>query len=349
MQTTAPISLEQTNRVTGRVRFFPVWLVALVILVALAGIGVLALMHGITRIPPADVLTIIFTEGGERVPRIVIWDVRLPRYLLGTLAGGSLAVAGTMLQDSLKNELAEPGLLGVASGASLVVAFIAIFDIVVPFGTLPLFALAGGLIAGVAILFVTRLTKDPVRMILIGAAIGAFFSALITVIVVLGDPNEIRALYTYLVGSLIGRDWDHVRLVLPWIAVALPIALLLGRQLNLLQLGDDMAEGLGLSVFRTRAVVLLVAIVLQAAVVAVGGPIGFLALIAPHMARGLLRTTDARQVLPISALIGALLLASADLVAREIFRPAELPVGLVTTAIGAPFALVLLRRLMSPS
>ncbi|MFW6212902.1 MAG: FecCD family ABC transporter permease [Spirochaetota bacterium] len=196
---------------------------------------------------------------------------------------------------------------------------------------------------------VTRLTKDPVRMILIGAAIGAFFSALITVIVVLGDPNEIRALYTYLVGSLIGRDWDHVRLVLPWIAIALPIALLLGRQLNLLQLGDDMAEGLGLSVFRTRAVVLLVAIVLQGAVVAVCGPIGFLALVAPHMARGLLRTTDARHVLPISALIGALLLASADLVAREIFRPAELPVGLVTTAIGAPFALLLLRRLMSPS
>jgi iron complex transport system permease protein len=324
-----------------------VGLVAVVLLAALFGIGVLALMVGITQIPAEEVLRIVFTPEGERVPRIVIWEVRLPRFLLGAMAGAALAVAGSMLQDALKNELAEPGLLGVATGASLVVAVVVIFNIAVPFGTLPVLALLGGLGVGGIILLATRLTRDPVRMILIGAALAALFSALITAVVVLGNPNKIRALYSYLVGSLIGRDWDDVRLAFPWIAVALPIALLFGRPLNLLQLGDDMAEGLGLPVFRTRALIFLVAIALQAAVVAVAGPIGFIALVAPHMVRALLQTTDARHVLPISALVGAVLLTSADLLAREIFSPAELPVGLLTIAIGSPIALILLRRLIA--
>jgi iron complex transport system permease protein len=324
-----------------------VGVVALVLLALLFGVGVLALMLGVTKIAPAEVLRIVFTEAGEKVPRIVIWDVRLPRFLLGALAGAALAVAGTMLQDSLKNELAEPGLLGVATGASLVVAFVVIFNIAVPFGVFPVLALVGGASVGMVILFVTRLTRDPVRMILIGAALGALFGALITSLVVLAEPNEIRALYSYLVGSLIGRDWEDVRLALPWIAVALPIALLFGRPLNLLQLGDDMAEGLGLPVFRIRGLIFLVAIALEAAVVAVCGPIGFIALVAPHMVRAFLRTTDARQVLPISALVGAVLLTSSDLLAREIFSPAELPVGLLTVALGSPIALVLLRRLIS--
>lgn len=322
-------------------------LAGLALLATLCGVAVLALMIGITAIAPGEVLTILFTDGGERVPRIVIWNVRLPRFVLGALAGAALAVSGAMLQDALRNTLAEPGLLGVSTGASLVVAVVVIFNIAVPSGTLPLFALAGGLVAGTIILLATRLTRDPVRMILIGAALGALFGALITTVVVLGAPNEIRVLYRFLIGSLIGRDWDDLRLALPWIAVALPIALLFGRPLNLLQLGDDMAEGLGLPVFRTRLMILLVAIALNAAIVAVCGPIGFVALVAPHMVRGLLRTTNARQVLPISALLGAVLLTSADLLAREIFSPAELPVGLLTVALGSPIALVLLRRLIA--
>jgi iron complex transport system permease protein len=304
-------------------------------------------MVGITAIPAEDVIRIVFTAGGERVPRIIIWDVRLPRFLLGVLAGAAMAVAGAMLQDSLKNELAEPGLLGVASGASLVVAVVVIFDIALPFGLLPVLALIGGLMAGLIILFATRLTRDPVRMILIGAALGTLFSALITIVVVLGEPDEIRVLYSYFIGSLIGRNWEDVRLAFPWIAIALPIALLFGRPLNLLQLCDDIAEGVGLPVFRTRAVILVVAIMLTSAVVAVCGPVGFIALLSPHMIRGLLRTTDARQVLPLSALLGAVVLTVSDLVAREIFSPAELPVGLITTLLGSPIALVLLRRLIA--
>ena len=347
MQAASPIPAEQLNTAHHPARLGRVGLVSLLLLVALFGVGVMAMMLGITQISAEEVLRIVFTTGGERVPRIVVWDVRMPRFLLGVMCGASLAVAGAMLQDALKNELAEPGLLGVSSGASLVAAAVVILNITIPFGTLPFLALMGGLVAGGIILLATRLTRDPIKMILIGAAIGALFGALITSIVVLGKPNEIRALYSYLVGSLIGRGWDEVRLALPWIAIALPIALLFGRPLNLLQLGDDMAEGLGLPVFRTRAIIFLIAIALQAAVVAVTGPVGFIALIAPHMVRSLLATTDARQVLPVSALVGALLLTAADLIAREIRSPAELPVGLLTIALGSPIALVLLRRLMT--
>lgn len=324
-----------------------VTLVGLALLAALFGVGVLALMLGVTPIPPAEVLAIVFTGEGERVPSLVIWTLRLPRFVLGLMAGAAMAVSGAMLQDALKNELAEPGLLGVATGASLVVAVVVIFDVAVPFGTLPLLALAGGLLAGGTILFATRLTRDPVRMILIGAALSALFGAAITVVVVLAEPDDLRVLYSFLVGSLIGRDWQDVWLVLPWIAIALPIALLFGRPLNLLQLGDDMAEGLGLPVFRTRLVIFVIAIALEGAIVAVCGPIGFIALVAPHMVRGMLRTTDARQVLPVSALLGAVLLTASDLLAREIFSPAELPVGLITVALGSPVALLLLRRLIS--
>jgi iron complex transport system permease protein len=338
-----------TIAVTDRrpARLSRVGLVALALLAALLGVGILALMIGVTRIPAEEVLQIIFTNAGERVPRIVIWEVRLPRFVLGAMAGAALAVAGAMLQDALKNELAEPGLLGVSTGASLVVAIVVIFNIAVPFGSLPILALLGGLAVGGIILLATKLTRDPVRMILIGAALAALFGAFITAVVVLGEPEEIRALYGYLVGSLIGRDWADVRVALPWIVIALPAALLFARPLNLLQLGDDMAEGLGLPVFRTRTLIFLVAIALQAAVVAVCGPIGFIALVAPHMVRALLQTTDARQVLPISALVGAVLLTSADLLAREIFSPAELPVGLLTIGLGSPIALLLLRRLIT--
>lgn len=314
------------------------------LLAALCGLGLLALALGVTAIPAEELLRILLTQEGERVPRLVVWTLRVPRFLLGALAGAALALAGAMLQDALGNPLAEPGLLGVSSGASLVVAVVLVFDIAVPFGALPLFALAGGVGAGAVILLATRLTRDPVRMLLIGAALSAFLGALITVCVVLAKPTEVQLLYTFMVGSLTGRGWDALGLAGPWLALGIPLALLLARPLNLLQLGDELAEGLGLPVFRTRTLILLLSAALVAAVVAVCGPVGFIALLAPHMARRLLGTPDARQVLPIAALLGAVLLSGADLLARELLKPAELPVGLVTIAVGSPVALVILRR-----
>jgi iron complex transport system permease protein len=214
---------------------------------------------------------------------------------------------------------------------------------------LPWLALAGGLAAGLLILSASHLVRDPLNMVLVGAALSSLLGALITVVVVLGSPDEIQRLYLFLVGSLTGSSWDDVQLVLPWLAIGIPLALCLIRPLNLLQLGDEMAASLGLPVLRTRALILVLSAAMTAAVVAACGPIGFVALLAPHIARRLLQTSDARQVLPAAALIGAVLLSGSDLLARELFRPAELPVGLVTTAVGAPLALFLLRRTLHRS
>ena len=316
-------------------------------LVALAGLlvtGAFALAVGVTQVPTGDLPGILWGEGGERVHRIVVWEMRLPRVLMGAFAGAALGISGALLQDSLRNPLAEPGLLGVASGASLAVAVVVVLDIAVPAGSLPLLALGGGLAVGLAILGMTRLTRDPVRMILVGAALSALFSALITIVIVLGSPEEIRALTTWLVGSLIGSDWEDLRALAPWLLPGIPASLLLVRPLTLLALGDEMAEGLGLPVLRARALILLVAVALVAPVVARCGPIAFVALIAPHLARGLLGHAAPTAVLPLSALLGAWLLVAADLAAREVLRPAELPVGLVVTALGAPVAIWLVRR-----
>jgi iron complex transport system permease protein len=238
-------TVERAAPLRAPARLWHVLALTLSLLLALASIGALALMLGVTPIGGDEALRILLTGEGERVPRLVIWTLRLPRFLLGALAGAALALVGALFQDALGNPLAEPGLLGVASGASLVVAVVLVFDIALPFGGLPWLALAGGLLAGLLILGTTRLTRDPVRMILVGAALSSLLGALITICVMLAKPNKIQLLYTFLIGSLLGRDWDELALAAPWLLAGIPLGLLFARPLNLLQLGDAVAEGRG--------------------------------------------------------------------------------------------------------
>ena len=185
--TEAGAEIDEVTAARGRRLVLAVAALAIV----LAAAATLTLMVGVKEISASEVFDIVLRGGGERVSRIVVMSVRLPRHLLGLLAGAALGIAGVMLQDSLRNPLAEPALLGVSAGGSLVVAVIVVFAVPAPPGTLPLFALAGGLVAGFIILGATRLTTDPVRMILIGAALAALFSALITATIALADPNNL--------------------------------------------------------------------------------------------------------------------------------------------------------------
>lgn len=317
-----------------------------ILLVALAIIGFTSLIIGVTRIPPQNLTQILIDDVGvDRVQSIVVWQVRMPRFILALVGGACLAMSGALLQDTLRNPLAEPGLLGVSSGASFAVASIIVFDFSIEPKTLPFFALLGGLAAGSVILLATRLTHDPTKMILIGAAMTAFFTACITVVVVLGSASEARSFFAWVSGSLIGRGWDDVRMIIPWAITLIPVGMLLSRPLNLLRLGDDVAEGLGLPVYRTRSIIVLCSIGLVAPVVAAMGPIGFVALIGPHLARAILGTGNALSVLPVSAFLGATLLSLSDLAAREILSPAELPVGLILAGAGAPVAIVFIRKM----
>jgi iron complex transport system permease protein len=325
----------------GTVASWAAWSAGLALTLVL--VTALSLMRGVMPLPLADIVVALTDSGGATLAHILVWDVRLPRAGLAALAGASLAAAGVLLQGTLRNDLADPGLLGVAAGASLAVALGVLFNLVAP-AALPGLTLAGGLAVGLVILGATRLSRDPVRMILIGAALAALFSALIVAVIVLGNAFQIRTVFAFLVGSLIGREGADFLRLLPWAAVLLPASLLFARALDVLRLGEEMAAGLGVNVFRQRLLLMLVAIGLTAPVVATCGPIGFIALVAPHIARAILRGTDATRVLPRVMLIGAALLASADLLARQVFTPAELPVGLVVTALGAPATILLLRR-----
>ncbi len=195
-----------------------------------------------------------------------------------------LALSGALLQDGLRNVLAGPELLGVTSGATMVVAAITLLHLPVLFALVPWLALAGGLGVSGAVIVAMRQVHDPVRLVLVGAALTALLNAGILVLISYGSQTDVGVLFLFLVGSLANRSWPQVQLVAPWALVCIPLALALARPLNTLQLGDDVARGLGVPVGRLRVAILVLAAALVAAVVAVAGPIAFVALLAPHLA-----------------------------------------------------------------
>lgn len=290
---------------------------------------------------------VLFTSGGEEeLERIIVRNIRLPRLVLGLLVGSLLGVAGTLMQGALNNRLAGPELLGVSAGASLFMAAVTVLHLPISFRLHPLLALAGGLIGGICVVLAARGSRGTAAMLLIGLSVTAILNGLLIILIALGTSNDVNLLYTYLLGSLANRNWDHVLRLLPWFALALPAALLFSRALNMLQLGDETAAGLGVKVERIRLFILIVCTALVSITVAQCGPIGYISLLAPHLTRLLLRTLDARLVMPMSALCGAVLLAAADLLSRLLLYPLEIPVGIWTTLVGGSvFLLFFVKRM----
>lgn len=316
------------------------------LLVLSAVIGLASLLVGVEEVSVGDLLDVAAGRA-DRLTEIAVRDLRLPRLILALGGGAALGVAGCLLQDALRNPLAGPELLGVSAGAAAVVAGIVVFEIPLPLAAYPWVALMGGLGAGAVVLVVAARSvgdRGATRLLLVGAAASALLGGVVTAIVSLGAPLEAHLVYRFLLGSLAGRSWDDVGVAAPWLVAGLVVAVGFARPLNLLQLGDDAAEAKGLAVVRTRVLIMVVSAALVAAVTAIAGAIGFVALPAPHIARRLLGRGDARLVLPVSALVGAVLLAASDLAARQVLSPQELPVGLWTTCVGGPVLLILLRR-----
>lgn len=327
------------------VRASRVLVLLLGILILLGTIIFFALSLGNPQLTLDDIINIIFNNQGERLSRIVLLQIRLPRLALGLTAGAMLAIAGTMLQDSLRNPLAGPELLGVSAGASVVMAIITIFSIPLEFYLYPIAALIGGVLSGTVVILSMRRLGDSTRLILTGVAISALLNALIVAIVSTAQQsNYVSLFHLYVLGSVANRTWNDYNIIWPWAAVCIPLALLMMRPLNLLQLGDEIAEGLGLRVERIRFIIAIISAGLVAGVVSVCGPISYVALVCPHLVRRTLQTTDSRAVLPFAALMGAVLLTGADLFAKNLFNPIELPVGIWTTIIGGPLLVLMLRR-----
>ena len=323
---------------------FKILLIVAGLLLCIVAAASVSLANGIPQLSMAEAWGILWGEDAELLPRLAVRELRAPRIVLAILSGAALGLAGAMMQDSLRNPLAGPELLGVASGASFAVAVLTIFQAPLLLVFHPWVALMGGLLAGGVVIIAAKGARSPLQVVLVGVAVTAFINACIVALISLaGTGGSVLVLFFFLLGSLANRTWEHVWIVAPWVAVCLPLGLMLARPLNTLRLGDHAAQSLGMSVGRVRTLVLLLGAGLVAAVVAVTGPIGWIGLLAPHLTRRALRSEDPRKVHILSALMGAALLTMADVGAKLAIAPAETPVGLWTAVLGGPVLLLLLR------
>ncbi|MBW3554405.1 MAG: iron ABC transporter permease [Gemmatimonadetes bacterium] len=317
----------------------------LVLTAVLALALVLALGVGSASIPPAAVLDALL-GGGEPITRAIVRDLRLPRAVLAILIGGGLAVAGAVFQALLRNPLAEPYVLGVSGGSAVGAVAVIAFAASAPAWLLPLAAFGGG-VGTIALVFriaasVGR-SLDTRVLLLAGVVVGAFFNAVILLLLTLADVETFRSAIFWMMGSLASATWPAVGLLAAYLLPALAALLALARPLNLMAVGEETALYLGTRVERVKTGAYLVASLLVAAGVAAAGVIGFVGLIVPHALR-LFWGGDHRLLLPGSALAGAAFLLLADTTARTIAAPGELPVGVVTALIGVPLFVVLLTR-----
>ncbi len=318
---------------------------------AMAGLGVavwLAILHlrtGTPRLDAGELLEVLFGSGGDERTRLVVHQLRVPRVVLAVVAGASLGASGWVLQTALRNPLAGPELLGVGAGASLAVASVVFLGVPIPFHAVPLVALGGGILAGLLVLAAVPSTGPPSLVALAGAAFNLLAWAGVTVLVSLAARSgDVALFYQYTVGTLSNRSWNHVIVATPWLAVGLAVAALLGRPLDLLAMGDEVAAGLGLGVRRARLGFLALGAALVAGVVAVAGPIGWVALISPHLARVLVGGTKSHSMVLVSAGLGVVLMLAAETAARTLLGPVEMPVGVWTAMVGGPALVILLRR-----
>ncbi|WHZ01162.1 iron ABC transporter permease [Neobacillus sp. YX16] len=281
---------------------------------------------------------------------MIIWNIRLPRVLLAFCIGASLALAGAAFQGLLRNPLADPYTIGVSSGASLGAVLVLFFQVtIVGLGsfTLPVVAISFGLISLFIVFGLVRLSSKSLAIetiILAGIIVSAFIGSLVSLIISLSDRESMTQIIYWLYGSVGMRGWSHIQLILPFMLIGSFILIYHYRELNALALGEDAADHIGVDVKKGKTFVLIGASLLTGAAVAVSGSIGFVGLVIPHLVR-LVTGPNHRHVLPLSMLVGGAFLILADLMARTIIAPKELPIGVITALIGAPvFALLLIRE-----
>ncbi|KQU26175.1 FecCD family ABC transporter permease [Peribacillus butanolivorans] len=314
---------------------------------AIAGI-VLLILGVITSISVGaadiDVAMVLksFFEVDSSKEQTIIRTLRLPRALVGALVGANLAVAGALMQAITRNSLASPQVFGVNAGASFFIVTSFVFFPNLSSVSLVCIAFIGAAVGGMAVYsFASGGGMTQVKLALAGMAVHFFLSSLTQGMIIFNEQAK-DVLY-WLVGSINGKTWTHVNMILPWSLSGLFVAVLFSRSVSILVLGENMAQGLGQRVYRIRILAGILVIILAGSSVAVAGPVGFIGLIIPHIVRRLVGG-DYRRIIPFSALFGALLLVYADILARFIAYPFESPVGIVTAIIGAPFFLYLAKR-----
>ncbi len=304
--------------------------------------SVVSLGIGAVSITPLEVWSVLTGRGDEQHV-FIIENYRIPRMVLAILVGSGLAISGTILQSVIQNPLASPDVIGITKGAGLAACMVMILFPKSPVYVLPVSAFAGAaLVAIVLYWFSYRRGVQPSTLALVGIGLGAVCQAGIQYLMV-KYPVDVNLALVWLAGSLWGRNWEEIVGVLPWILILLPLVILFAMKLDILSFGDEVAEGLGENVKRLRVILLGMAVALAGACVAAVGSIGFVGLIVPHMARRLVGAKH-KWSLPVSALLGSLFILVADSLGRGLFPPFEIPAGIVTAVVGAPYFLFLLRQ-----
>ena len=330
--------------------------ISLVLFVIMLGVAVVATAVGPASISPDKVVLIILSKvpvvqdyiaqtwtAGEEA---IVINVRLPRIILGLLVGASLAVAGVTTQGIFKNPMADPYILGVSSGAAFGASAVIVIGLTLWMQSVSITmgAMAGALIVSFLVFNIARTrNRIPVETLLLsGIAVSAFFSAITSFLMYVSGHNLSQIVF-WVMGALWSSNWNHVLILTPFFVIGSLLIYAFSRDLNLMLLGDDSASHLGSDVNRVKAIMVAVSSLLAAAAVSVTGIIGFVGLIIPHIMR-LIVGPDHRILIPASALVGAMFLVLADTFARMIIQPTEMPVGIVTALIGAPFFVYLLIR-----
>ncbi|GGB59666.1 FecCD family ABC transporter permease [Fictibacillus barbaricus] len=320
-----------------------------IMVLSIASIAAMLISIGVgdMYIAPWDVFTALIGTGLD-INELIITEFRLPRVLVAFIAGASLALSGAILQGVIRNPLASPDMIGITGGAGFAaVGFLTMFsddsnNLLLSINYLPIFAFAGATV--VAFLIYALAWKNgvtPIRLILIGIGLMALFQALTTLMMLIGPIYRASQATVWLTGTVYGTSWKEVKAMLPWFLGMLPILILLVRRLNIQGFGDDLAMGAGIAVHRERFMLLMACTALAGSAVAFAGAIGFVGLIGPHIARRITGSSFG-GLFPASALIGGIMVVLADLAGRTVFSPLEVPAGVFTAAIGAPYFIYLL-------
>ncbi|WP_028609918.1 FecCD family ABC transporter permease [Paenibacillus harenae] len=324
-------------------------LIVMTVLFALIAVSFIISMNtGVIRLSPLDVFRTLFGAGTAK-QELILFDFRLPRIIISLLIGAGFAVSGCIIQGLSRNPLADPGLLGINAGAGLAVILFIIYYPTTEKGSIymmPLLALLGAALAALLIYMLSYKKNRgllPNRMILAGIAVAAGINAVMQILTLRISPEKYQYFAVWMAGSIWGTNWKFVLALVPWILVILPFVLYKAKVLNALHLGDQLAIGLGARVNKERAWLLIAAVGLAGSCVAVGGGIGFVGLISPHLARRLVGPHH-QFLLPASAFVGALLVIVSDTIGRSAFQPNEIPAGIVVAVVGAPYFLYLLSK-----
>ncbi|MCY9517607.1 FecCD family ABC transporter permease [Paenibacillus apiarius] len=306
-----------------------------------AALSLLSLSVGGVGVPLKEVLASLAGRNAE-ASNLIIMQFRLPRIAAAILIGAALAAAGALLQGVIRNPLASPDLLGVTGGASVAVVAFMTFVTGYSIHWVPFIAIGGALVATtINYVFAWKKGVSPFRLVLIGIGISTAMGALTTFLLISGPAYLAAQVLNWMTGSIYGTNWSYIEMLWPWVAVFIPLSLLLAKELNVQSLGEDVARGLGSRLQLSRMILLFYSVALAGAAVGVAGTISFIGLMAPHIARRLVGNSY-KMIIPVSAFIGAIILLLADLAGRMLFQPLDIPAGVFTAGIGAPFFMYLL-------